>query len=310
MIKKNILVTVKCTVYNHEPYLRQCLDGFVMQKTNFAFEVLVHDDASTDGSKAIIEEYAERYPNIIKPMYETVNQYQIGGFYRIIQLMNKYVQGKYIAICEGDDYWIDPLKLQKQVDYMEVHPKCGLVYTKINQLEQVTGKISMGWAHQATFEEIITHDNPISTPTVLIRRDVYDKFYSHVKVDFSWKMADYPLWLYISHLSEIKCLADVTTTYRLLVNSASQSRKINKMLAFTYCGYDISIFFINYFDRRELLPQVNQHFQNCLFKLSKEFNQNISWQILKFALRNHAVSMKLILKCFGYSFQIIRKYYS
>ena len=116
MIKKNILVTVKCTVYNHEPYLRQCLDGFVMQKTNFAFEVLVHDDASTDGSKAIIEEYAERYPNIIKPMYETVNQYQIGGFYRIIQLMNKYVQGKYIAICEGDDYWIDPLKLQKQVD--------------------------------------------------------------------------------------------------------------------------------------------------------------------------------------------------
>lgn len=308
MNNENILVTVKCTVYNHEPYLRQCLDGFVMQKTNFNFEVLVHDDASTDGSKAIIEEYAECYPKIIKPMYETENQYQKGGFYRIIFLMNDLVRGKYIAICEGDDFWTDPYKLQKQVDYMEKHAECGLVYTRINQLKQETGNISLGWSRQATFEEIITHDNPISTPTVLIRRYIYDMFYSQVKVNMSWKMADYPLWLYIAHQSEIKCLDDVTTTYRLLANSASHSTNMNKILAFTYSGYDISTYFVTYFDRKELLPQVNQHFQNCLFKISKEFDQNISWQIFKFALRNHAVSVKLVLKCLGYSLGIVRKY--
>ena len=70
-----ILLSIRCFVYNHEPYLRQCLEGFVMQKTSFAFEAIVHDDASTDNSAAIIREYAEKYPDIIKPIYETENQY-------------------------------------------------------------------------------------------------------------------------------------------------------------------------------------------------------------------------------------------
>lgn len=297
-----VLVTIKCTVFNHEPYLRQCLDGFVMQKTNFDFEVLVHDDASTDDSKLIIQEYAERFPAIFKPMYEVENQYQKGGFYRIIQLMNKHIHGKYVAICEGDDFWIDPYKLQKQVDYMEMNPKCGLVYTKMNQLEQNTGKISMGWAHQATFDEIITQNNPICTPTVLIRRDIYDEFYSEVKVNKSWKMADYPLWLYISHFTKIKCLSDITTTYRCLASSASHSSDVNKMMLFTFSAYEISLFFANLLKRQDLLCQINKHFQNCLFNLSIKYNKNISVDILKFCVKNYAVSLKLLLKCIKYSF--------
>lgn len=117
------LVTIRCITYNHEPYIRQCLEGFVMQKTNFSFEVIVHDDASTDGTVEIIREYAEKYPNIIKPIYETENQYSKndGSIRRIIdEAMSP--EAKYIAMCEGDDYWIDPLKLQKQVDYLENHP--------------------------------------------------------------------------------------------------------------------------------------------------------------------------------------------
>ena len=111
-----------CTlVYNHEPYLRECFDGILMQKTNFAFEVLVHDDASTDNSAAIIREYTAKYPNIFKPIYQTENQYSKG-----IKVNATYqyprAKGKYIAICEGDDYWTDPLKLQKQVDFLESHP--------------------------------------------------------------------------------------------------------------------------------------------------------------------------------------------
>lgn len=117
------VVSIHCLVYNHEKYIRQCLDGFVMQQTNFAFEAIVHDDVSTDGSVAIIKEYAERYPEIIKPIIETENQYSKGGFAHVNNILRKNSQGRYIAWCEGDDYWIDPHKLQKQVDYLEAHPE-------------------------------------------------------------------------------------------------------------------------------------------------------------------------------------------
>ena len=115
------LVSIRCLVYNHEPFLRQCLDGFVMQKTSFPFEAIVHDDASTDGSVAIIREYAEKYPDIIKPIYETENQYSKGTLSKII-INACHPDAKYIAYCEGDDYWTDPDKLQLQVDFLETHP--------------------------------------------------------------------------------------------------------------------------------------------------------------------------------------------
>lgn len=126
---ENPLVSIRCLVYNHEPFLRQCLDGFVMQKTNFAFEAIVHDDASTDNSAKIIREYAEKYPHIIKPIYETENQYsKKDGSLR--KIMNKAIhpEAKYIALCEGDDYWTDPQKLQKQVDFLESHPDYSLCF--------------------------------------------------------------------------------------------------------------------------------------------------------------------------------------
>ena len=121
MKNDNILVSVVCDVYNHEPYLRQCFDGFVMQKTNFKFEVLVHDDASTDKSAEIIIEYTNKYPDIFKPIIQKENQYSKGvGIWKTYQFPR--VKGKYVALCEGDDYWTDPLKLQSQVEYMETHP--------------------------------------------------------------------------------------------------------------------------------------------------------------------------------------------
>ena len=122
-----VLVSIRCLVYNHEPFLRQCLDGFVMQKTDFRFEAIVHDDASTDGSAAIIREYADKYPDIIKPILQTENQYSKHDG-SITRITFEACTGKYIALCEGDDYWTDPLKLQKQVDYMEAHPDCSLCF--------------------------------------------------------------------------------------------------------------------------------------------------------------------------------------
>ena len=116
------LVAIKCYTYNHESYIRQCLDGFVMQKTDFSFTAIVHDDASSDNTASIIREYAEKYPHIIKPIYENENQYSKHDG-SIDRRMNEALPEsvRYIAICEGDDYWIDPLKLQKQIDYLETH---------------------------------------------------------------------------------------------------------------------------------------------------------------------------------------------
>lgn len=116
------LVAIHCLVYNHEPYLRDCFEGFVMQQTNFPFVAIVHDDASTDGSAAIIREYEERYPHIFQPIYEDENLYQKGGFGAIELVMNAAIDAtgaKYVAMCEGDDYWTNPIKLQKQVNLLE-----------------------------------------------------------------------------------------------------------------------------------------------------------------------------------------------
>ena len=100
---KEIKVTVRCITYNQKEYIRQCLDGFVLQQTNFRFEAIVHDDASTDGTAEIVREYAEKFPDIIKPIFETENQYSKhdGSLGRIL---NAHTRGKYVAICEGDDY--------------------------------------------------------------------------------------------------------------------------------------------------------------------------------------------------------------
>ena len=131
------LVSIRCTVYNHEPFLRQCLDGFVMQQTSFPFEAIVHDDASTDGSAAIIREYAEKYPHIIKPIYETENQYSKhdGSLVRIMDAAI-HPSAKYIATCEGDDYWTDPNKLQLQVDALESHPDCTIALCKVRNVNR------------------------------------------------------------------------------------------------------------------------------------------------------------------------------
>lgn len=121
------LVSVRCITYNHEPYIAQALDGFLMQKTNFPFEVIVHDDASPDKTADIIREYEAKFPKIIKPICETENQYSKhdGSLGRI---MDAACKGKYIVLCEGDDYWIDENKLQIQVDFLEGNSEYGMCF--------------------------------------------------------------------------------------------------------------------------------------------------------------------------------------
>jgi glycosyltransferase involved in cell wall biosynthesis len=121
------LVSICCLTFNHEKYIRDAIEGFLMQKTSFPIEIIIHDDASTDNTASIIREYEEKYPDIVKPIYQKENQWSKG-----IKPSPNYVwpkaQGKYIALCEGDDYWTDSHKLQKQVNFLEAHPECVLCH--------------------------------------------------------------------------------------------------------------------------------------------------------------------------------------
>ena len=122
MDKEN-LVGIYCITYNHKSYIRDCLEGFVKQKTNFKFKAVVFDDCSTDGTREIVEEYAKKYPDIIKPILPEHNVAQSKGFDFVAKAIYDNLNTKYVAYCEGDDYWTDENKLQKQVDFLEAHPE-------------------------------------------------------------------------------------------------------------------------------------------------------------------------------------------
>lgn len=166
------LVSIICITYNHEPYIRQCLDGFMMQKTNFPFEVLIHDDASTDKTADIIREYEARYPDVIKPIYQTENQYSKGVKIGLTYLYPN-AKGKYIAECEGDDYWTDPLKLQKQVDFLEENQEyvmCSHNYDYYYQNLGYLDKIKENNDQIYTFDYLIKGGWLFHPLTVIFRR--------------------------------------------------------------------------------------------------------------------------------------------
>ena len=139
-MKDEILVSICCLTYNQEKYIKDALEGFLMQKTNFKYEIIIHDDASNDNTANIIREYEEKYPNIIKPIYQKENQYSQGKWSLITTFNN--AKGKYIALCEGDDYWIDENKLQLQVDYMEKNPNCTLLFHNAKIIDMLNNKES------------------------------------------------------------------------------------------------------------------------------------------------------------------------
>ncbi len=140
---KDIMVSVICTTYNHKDYIAQCLDSMLEQKTDFGFEIIVHDDCSTDGTTDIVREYERKYPNIIKAIYEEENCYS-----RKVQFVDKIydkIVGKYLAHLEGDDYWCNENKLQCQYDYMEKHPKCALCFHDVYTVYVGEKRIDNTW---------------------------------------------------------------------------------------------------------------------------------------------------------------------
>ena len=235
-----VIVSIKCTVYNHEPYLRQCLDGFVMQKTNFRFEAIVHDDASTDKSADIIREYAEKYPDIIKPVYETENQYSKhdGSLSRI---MNSRVRGKYVAMCEGDDYWIDPLKLQKQFDFLEAHPDYSMCFHNaivFSDTSDTPFRIfnSLNSSQNVSLEMLVTKWI-VPTASIMYRREMF--------VPYSWAKKIYSgdilLALNCFQHGKIYYLHEIMSYYRHNFVGESMSAKFKNSALFV-CEQHIQLY--------------------------------------------------------------------
>lgn len=242
------LVSIICSTYNHELYISQCLDGFLMQKTTFSFEILVHDDASTDSTSEIIREYEQNHPQTIKPIYQTENQYS-----KKVDIFVKYqcsrAKGKYIAICEGDDYWIDPYKLQKQVDFLENCPEYAMVYTSSKVYDQSKCKIenSLIGREFKEFNDLLII-NRIPTLTTCIRTHIIMEYTNDIKPEKqNWLMGDYPMWLWIAYHYRIKFFPEATTVYRDLPESASHSQNLQKQEKFALSVIDITTFYIKRF---------------------------------------------------------------
>jgi glycosyltransferase involved in cell wall biosynthesis len=218
------LVSIACITYNHEPYLRMCIDGFLLQKTSFPFEILIHDDASTDGSDQIIREYELKYPDLISPIYQIENQYSKGNKRILVKFVFPKCRGKYIALCEGDDYWTDPLKLQKQVDFLEANQEYALVWTDVDFYSQSTGTFKRSVFKNGmltifnSFNETLINKPFFAPPTWLFRRE-----FIPVGID-EYCDGTFPMILDILAKSKIKYLDEVTATYRQLDESASNSK--------------------------------------------------------------------------------------
>jgi glycosyltransferase involved in cell wall biosynthesis len=174
----SIIVSVLCPTYNHERYLAKALDGFLLQKTDFPIEVIVHDDASTDQTALIVQDYQSRYPGFFSFIKQTENQYSKRESSIVHEIMFPRSRGKYIAICEGDDYWIDPTKLQKQVAFLEGRPDFSMVFHAVRF--EYPGEPDRTLVHRyrrrysfTSAEIILGGGGFYPTGSALFRRDVF-----------------------------------------------------------------------------------------------------------------------------------------
>ena len=227
MDKNDCLVSVLCTAYNHEQYIRSALESFVSQQTDFAFEVLVNDDASTDGTAAIIREYEEKYPEIIRPFYQSENQFSkgIGTIYENIFYPN--ARGKYFAFCEGDDYWTDESKLQRQVDFLESHPDYSacvhnttLHFCNGSRPDELL--IPSRGDHEVLYENVIR--GPIDayhTSSLMARREIIVQTPDFYRAATAHGFADYAWGLLLKLNGGIWFIDRSMSVYRLFSNQAA-----------------------------------------------------------------------------------------
>lgn len=229
-MSNNIVLSICCITYNHKDYIENALKSFLNQKVRFDYEIIVHDDASTDGTTQLLIKYQKKYPNIVKPIYQTVNQYSKGTNIFINHILPN-IKGKYVAFCEGDDFWCDKLKLEKQVDFLDQHPDYSACVHNTSIWDQETGKkdkkineIDYG-DKDITVERILQWDSsvPFHTSSIVCRKEIFEnglpKFYILPKC-----FGDYPLALYMASKKKIHFIDDIMSVYRAFVPNSYSNR--------------------------------------------------------------------------------------
>ena len=231
-------VSILCTTYNHEKYIRHTLESFLMQKTNFKYEILIHDDASTDNTAAIIKEYEEKYPEVIQPIYQKENQYSRG-----ISISSTYLypkaKGEYIAFCEGDDYWIDENKLQIQVDWLDKHPEdigCVHKYIVVDEDEKVQDIKTFGYydgEDRYTLKDFQEKELPSQLASLVCRNIFTDSQNGYPKgLNNIQLQGDIKIYLYLLMHGSIYRFQQVLSAYRFVYyvgGNSWSSRTINSV---------------------------------------------------------------------------------
>lgn len=246
-------VTIRTSTYNHAPFIRQCIDGVIAQKTNFIIEYIIGEDCSTDGTREIVFDYARRFPKLIRVVTSEGNVGMKENAKRC-QLLSR---GKYVALCEGDDYWTDPYKLQKQVDFLEAHSEVGMVTTDYNRYYQATGVMekncfpARNYPQGIDFKSYIFDRSTIGTATVMYRSELLHNYYRELGPGLinSWNVGDTALWLYIMAKSRVHYLPEVTAVYRILSKSACHFEDIHETYKFRIKGFDIPFYFAEHFSQ-------------------------------------------------------------
>ncbi len=288
------LVSVGCITYNHEDYIEEAIQSFLMQKTNFPFEVIIHDDASTDDTAKIIKRYAKKYPNIIKPIFQIENQYsQING-----PIYPRFVypkcNGEYIALCEGDDYWTDPFKLQKQVDILEKHSGCSWSFHPAQIVNHIkpTGKIcritnnNKVFGEQDIFKINKTRFSP--TASILFRT-------RHIKQLPNWVLnapvGDLPLKLYLTTKGKAYYINEAMSAYRINVavswNSDYKSN-LNKRKKL-HLGLIKMLHSFNIYTKYKYYEQIINKQIEYLFKIVKYYPLKLRLKYLFLIINNTKV---------------------
>ncbi|MDR0789418.1 MAG: glycosyltransferase [Bacteroidales bacterium] len=215
--------------YNHEDYIAQAIEGVLMQKTDFPIELVISEDCGTDRTREICIDYQQKYPDIIKLL---LPEHNLGVSQNFMQTV-RACKGRYIAMCEGDDYWTDFLKLQKQVDFMEANPDYGLVHTRFEIYYQAYSKFNTTvlCKKEGNIFKDLLFDNFIGTLTVLLRKELYEEAFSAGILDL-FMMSDYPFWLYIAKRNKVGYIKDCTAVYRYLEESVSHNNDQLKQFSF------------------------------------------------------------------------------
>lgn len=211
--KEKPLVSIICLTYNHEDYIRKCLEGFVSQKTTFLFEIIVHDDASTDNTQEILREYESKYPTLFNNIYQTQNQFKNKKINIWIDFVFPIIVGKYVAFCEGDDYWVDNNKLQIQFDFLENNLDYNLCYHEVKILKN-NYELSEDFIEKTTKKITNIYDlavwgNYIHTCSVFLRNN-----FSSVNNYPAEYLCDYFLYMHAVNSGKIKKISSIMSVYR------------------------------------------------------------------------------------------------